>query len=345
MNYSDGQLRGLVLEEVILFLLSRSGYEPVCKKNEADGIFCSSAGMQIQGRGTKHQIDAIADYRLTPPFSNPLRLMVEAKHYDDKIRLPVVRNSLGVLRDVSENWIVKSKVSGIPRRPRWHYISAIFSASDFTRPAQDFAYAQDIYLLPLRNSAFFRPVIEQVDRLNAEDLKEEYSLTEIRQYLREQLLGLQIALPGAAEPVPAHIEGFDGLLASVNHIGYAVIAMLGRRFPTFLVAAPGLDFRQLGTTVQARIRWRNREWYIDDQQDNRLFSFDLPRELFELYAEGEGLDKKSVAQIKGQELSEFYAYYWDDDGTVKVVEFRLDRRWYAVVQQRLRNNVESQEID
>lgn len=331
--YSNGQLRGLVLEEVILFLLSRSGYEPICRKNESEGIYGSAAGLQVQGRGAKHQIDAIADYRLTPPFTNPLRLMVEAKHQDKKVCLRIVRNSLGVLRDVSENWIVNNRRS---RRPRWSYASAVFSVSDFTSPAQDFAYAQDIYLLPLRNSAFFRPIVDAIGRLEADSLKEDYSLTQIRRYLRSQLLGKVIELPGEEVPIPLHLEWFEDLLSAVAGLSYAFIAMLGGRFPTFLVAAPGLKLGELGTTVRTRIRWRNGEWYLDDQRGRRLFSFDLPPELFELYAADDGLDKYSVAQIKGQELSEFYAYYRDEVDTVQLVEFRLDRRWYAEVQEQLR---------
>ena len=62
------------------------------------------AGLNVWGRGGKHQIDAIADLRIGQPFSNPQRLLVEAKAYSNepKVGLPIVRGAVGVLKDVSE---------------------------------------------------------------------------------------------------------------------------------------------------------------------------------------------------------------------------------------------------
>ena len=47
------------------------------------------AGLNVLGRGGKHQIDTIADLRIDQPFSNPQRLLVEAKAYsEDRIGEP-----------------------------------------------------------------------------------------------------------------------------------------------------------------------------------------------------------------------------------------------------------------
>jgi len=59
------------------------------------------------------------------PFSNPQRLLVEAKSYSKKIGLETIRNAVGVAKDVSECWFV-GHPGGLARR-RYHYQYAIFS--------------------------------------------------------------------------------------------------------------------------------------------------------------------------------------------------------------------------
>src|SRR5699024_7018764 len=125
-----------------------SGYRTVTNIGSDPTLGRSSAGLTVNGRGSKHQIDAIADLSISHPFGNPQRLLVEAKAYADNrsIGLPIIRNTVGVLKDVSEYWV--SQLRNNPAVQRYHYQAAIFSTSDFTSPAQDYAYAHDVYLLP-----------------------------------------------------------------------------------------------------------------------------------------------------------------------------------------------------
>src|SRR5437016_1513930 len=72
------QIRGGLLEEVVLLLLDRSGYRRVRVGEE--GTRNGRAGLEVEGRGSHHQIDAL----VSPVHSHafiyyPIRLMVEAK--------------------------------------------------------------------------------------------------------------------------------------------------------------------------------------------------------------------------------------------------------------------------
>src|SRR5579872_1056617 len=152
-----GQIRGMLLEEAVLHLLQRSGYRTV----DACGIdptLCNvGAGLAVRGRGSEHQIDAIADFVVHQPFSNPQRLLVESKCYGSnyKVGIEVVRNAIGVLKDVAEFWVVgRGPVVG---RRRYHYQYAVFSASPFSSGAQRYAFAQDVHLFPLDRSRYFQP--------------------------------------------------------------------------------------------------------------------------------------------------------------------------------------------
>lgn len=98
------QIRGVLLEEIVLYLLEKVGYRIVNSGEE--GTRTGGAGLEIQGRGEWHQVDALAAFDYTPSFMYPLRLIVEAKCYNISYPVPieVARNSLGVLRDITENY-------------------------------------------------------------------------------------------------------------------------------------------------------------------------------------------------------------------------------------------------
>ena len=103
---SPAQIRGLLLEEAVLHLLRKSGYKTIDIPGADPTLGTCGAGIFVRGRGGKHQIDAIADFLIHQPFSNPNRLLVEAKCFFRRdVRLPELRNAVGVLKDVSEHWV------------------------------------------------------------------------------------------------------------------------------------------------------------------------------------------------------------------------------------------------
>lgn len=112
------QIQGVLLEEVVLYLLQRSGYRTVEEVGTDPTLSTCSAGLEVIGRGEHHQIDAIADFLLSPPFSSPQRLLVEAKCYNEvrSIGLPLVRNAVGVLKDVSEYWVPSGATRIVKKR-------------------------------------------------------------------------------------------------------------------------------------------------------------------------------------------------------------------------------------
>lgn len=336
MTYSDEQLRGAILEEVVLYLLRRSGYSPLSSTGGDSTIKVGHSGLELRGRGAWHQIDSIADFRVTPPFGNPIRLLVEAKFLSGKVGLPIIRNSAGVLKDVTENWVIEPGVRGLPARQRYHYLCAVFSASEFTEPAQQYAYAQDIYLVPLARSTFIAPVIVAIGAVRAVDIAEQVLISQIRGYLRRRLLEAE------SEPEPAQyghlpiaIEALNEVIAACQALRYGAIAMFGGRFPAFLVAAPNVDINELPQNVVVRIRWMQDSWYIDDSHERRLFSFDLPEELFRLYADARSFDRAGAAEMKGQVMSDFFAYQLGENGVLRVIQFQLDQDWYNEVRVRV----------
>jgi hypothetical protein len=327
-----GQVRGMLLEEAILVLLRQAGYRTV----EYDGLDPTlgtcAAGLQVRGRGGEHQIDAVADYLVMQPFSNPQRLLVEAKCFSSAdVDLQVVRNALGVFRDVCEYWRAPRSPSSLASQ-RYHYHYAVFSATSFTQPAQRFAFAHDIHLLPLGRSTFFRPVIEGVERsarlltrlLHPQSA--DVTLSSSRKQVRDALRGWG----EAGHPI---LRACAALLAACQQVGAAYLAMVGGGVPLLLVPDRALRPQDLPPELLVRIRRRMGGWYVQDSESSRrLFSFDLPEEIFRLYAEEESLSRAGAAQLKSDILQEIQLTSVVD-GRPRLHTLRLDMEWMAQVQE------------
>src|SRR5262245_13942324 len=106
-----------------------TGYKTVERAGSDPTLHDGPAGLVVLGRGGRHQIDAVADFSITPAFSYPQRLLLEAKCYSDKypVGLEITRNAVGVLKDSCEYWV--PGVDGFPAKARYHYQYALFSAS------------------------------------------------------------------------------------------------------------------------------------------------------------------------------------------------------------------------
>jgi len=327
---SRHQLRGALLEEVILVLLCSSGYVPVAEVGQDPTLSRSGASLQVKGRGANHQIDAIADFTIPQPFTNPQRLLVEAKAYDaNKVDLGVVRNVVGVLKDVNEYWRAEGRSAC--RRLRYHYQSAIFSATGFTSHAQTYAYAQDIYLLPLRRSAHFTPILDALNQVSDALAEEPNSarIGELRRQFRAWLDGIQ------PHPDPLLIP----LLDACEDIRSALLGMIADRFPIFLVPDRPEALEKLESRMQMQIHFGERGWFLGPLDDEYMFSFDLPDELFERYAENGQLSRTAAADMKEEMFQAIKALYIRK-GQLRVITFELDRTWLERIREQTRGNRE-----
>lgn len=338
------QVRGLLLEECVLALLRGAGYRTVTTPGRDPTLTTGPAGLVVAGRGTGHQIDAIADSRFGHPFSNPQRLLVEAKFYgrNRPVSLPIVRGTVGVLKDVCEYWIPPR-----PHRPaskRYHYQAAIFSASPFTKEAQDYAFAQDIYLLPLRASAFFAPILTAIEvavdglPVDRRDQVVGVDLTSLRRRFR-QWMQPDIEFVDVNN-FRADDAWFEPVVAATRMIGRALIGTVGRAFPLMLTPRPGLDLNRLQAVTRVEIHFRRFDqmngWTLNRIGEvEPLFTFDLPSELFELYASDGVLSPERAVELKAEYLNEIQAVFTDNDW-VQVFTFRLDIEWLAEVRRNIR---------
>lgn len=317
------QIRGALLEELLLHFLRKTGYKIISEVGTDITLQNGPAGIQIKGRGGNHQIDAIADSVISHPFSHPQRLLVEAKCYEGtyKVGIDIVRNAVGVLKDVCEYWTSESSVA----KCRYHYQYALFSASPYTAPTERYAFAHDIYLIPLENSKFLGDAIERIRNVRGRDFPRDFQIGDLRKLIREWWKTNQPP-DFLYDYYPVTIDKLTSIYEEGRRIGFALLAVLGRSFPVFLIPNPELNLDNLRSNYRVRIFWDSDGWYLRDLDDRNLFSFDLPTKLFELYSEEGILTQNNALDLKETMMSDFMAYYTNGN-EIRLIRFQLDNDW------------------
>ncbi len=342
-------INGMLLEEATLYLLEASGYRTVTSKGNDPTLNIGSAGMEVYGRSGSHQIDAIADFVVCPPFSHQQRLLVEAKCYSSRVKLLVVRNAVGVLKDVSEYWVIPSpsmnrfgsNSSGSNRnyanqalpKSRYHYQYAVISASGYTSRAEEYAFTQDIFLIQVANSQYFQPVLEAIRKV--QDLSSiiasspqhgKITLTELRNSIRDNIRNPQKTLSPVISG--SSLESLENFCQACRDIRIAVLIMIDGQFPMFLIPHHDHDYRWILelNDKEVRLSWDKGRWYLQSDGE-RLFSFDVPLRLFELYAEQGFLSDRNSTDRRSREYLEIQAFAVLNERRLSGGEDTIDSRF------------------
>lgn len=343
---NEETLRGYLLEEVLAWLLRNSGYrllidesqDPVELKN-------SGIGLCVRGRGAIHQVDVLGEFAFTPAFSLPIRLFLEAKFTRERAGLPIVRNAHGVIHDVNENFVADG--TGQQPRKRFRYVYALFSASGFSKPAQDYALAHQISLIDLSGPSFswllsaVRATAEQLHGLQEPFGIKQFPVNWMRDRLR-LLLGTVLDLPDTAwQPAETEAENFA-------YRAWPIISQLSellreRQRAELLLGFPSAPFilpmatddvdgflHYAGNDPEHRIRLRRRvgeentaEWVVtpDPEYDDTLMgrrgryelSFELPRYLEQWIERGSEEAISRTRAVKRDLLADIVIYRMEND--------------------------------
>ncbi|MBL7951771.1 MAG: hypothetical protein JNM62_08620 [Flavobacteriales bacterium] len=333
-----GNIRGALLEEVVLHLLQRVGYRTV--KPGEEGTRNSGAGLLLLGRGTEHQIDALAAYDHGPAFVYPIRVLVEAKCYfpPTKVELPIVRNSVGVLKDVSENYV--SHAVGAPAMSRFNYVSAIFSNTGFTTRTQHYAIAHQVFLIQYHRKSLLSKSIKGLLDLAAGHFHfdptqplPEGSINRVRMVFRG-LLSRDLALigdvPVLTEAGFRHLE--QNVIGQLQQIRGSYYGSLQGIWPVHLLSSTEIPQEAFADrdTLRCRISQRNDgQWFFAPSQNTTVphfeLEFDLPTEIGRMVAAVEN-DPLRLAQVKAEQFS-FIDLTGIVGGVRRQVRLKLDRDW------------------
>lgn len=330
-------LRGYLLEEALAWLLRNTGYRLlVHKSQDPDELEMEGNTLLVQGRGTTHQVDVLGEFVLTPAFSLPIRMFIEAKFYrDDRCNLSVVRNAHGIIHDVNENFV---QTSGSRPRRRYQYVYALFSASGFTEQAQAYALAQQISLVDL-SGASFHWLRENIFN-TAAALYEQRNLHQVTRFpvswmRRELRIRLGTALPAdesfdQVRPpseimtnAPRFRAAADEVLAEFTaalRVHEGAELLLGfPAAPFILTLAPDdparfIKYAERHPTHAVRLRRKgsgiHAEWEVTPWGDENAYtlSFNLPEKIESWISENAERRRKRVGTIKEDFLSAITVY-------------------------------------
>ena len=345
----------MLLEEIILFLLEHSGYSCIKLKQDSSGeehddsnmITRGHSGMELRGRGAKHQIDAIVDFDFTIPFSYPIRLLVEAKCYNAKVGIDVIRNAFGVLSDVNEGWTLDEYKKLYKKR--YHYQYAVASTSGFSSEAINYAYVHDIFLFDLSSSVAFKPIRDILDNLKASDFPtERLADKDFQKQLRKSFHNCLfngwdpqsiIQVLGREEIISyMKIDEIYGSCRTIKERSY--LGVIGKTYPVLLfVTDENREYENnVNNDESVQIYWQNNIWYIK-RGDRCLYAFSLPKQLLDLYAENGFLSSSSALNLKETEMDTIQVFMKNpDNNTIKCDYLRLDKNWLEAMKKRLNHN-------
>lgn len=160
---------GYVFEKEIFNLLAESNYFNVRTE-------------QLRGRGASHQIDAFGTLAIPTAFTYPIRLIAEAKCYSSTIQLHQIRSFVGVIKDISENYIVgENDQRNTPNR--YLDTGCFFSATPFSKSSQDYAWAHNIFLVSFSDMEEMLSIITRIRSFISEIPEEQ-----LRTITKENLL-------------------------------------------------------------------------------------------------------------------------------------------------------------
>lgn len=148
------QLKGYLFEIIISELLAKNNFSritPALQPN--DRVREIRPGfIEIKGRGCWHQIDCPCEYKHHIPFSYPIRLLGEVKFYKSPLEKKHIREYIGVMKDIQENYYVTDGTTLEDHYPRKLDIGVYFSANGFQAEAEKLAYAHGIKTVSYDNN-------------------------------------------------------------------------------------------------------------------------------------------------------------------------------------------------
>lgn len=168
---SRNLLKGYIFEIIILELMKKNGFVLVNANNESrERVREVREGfIELKGRGCWHQIDCPCDYKRHIPFMYPLRLLGEVKFYKTPLEKKYIREYVGVIKDIQENYFVTDYMNERDFYSRKMEIGVYFSANGFQQEAEKLAYAHGIKTISYKNNH----IINRIKNL-VEELEENY---------------------------------------------------------------------------------------------------------------------------------------------------------------------------
>ncbi len=142
-------------------------FEEKVKKLLQDSRYISIIEEEVPGRSGYHDIHAYGRINVPTAFLYPVRIICQYKYYaKNRVELNHIRDFGGIMADISEkNYTIKGEAKNIP--DRYTYSGCFFSATAFSRDAQEYAWAHNIFMVSLERIEVMQPILKKIDNFVA----------------------------------------------------------------------------------------------------------------------------------------------------------------------------------
>jgi hypothetical protein len=171
-----GQLKGYMFEVVIRHLLKLNNFEQITTSVPGKIQVTSDHKIEIKGRGTWHQIDSPCVYIKSIPFIYDIRLLAEVKFYSSEIQKSKIREYVGTIKDISENYFIDSKDT-IDNQRRYTDIGVFFAINGFQIESENLAFVHGIKTISYKNNSIMNKIKPILERIESECLRAELCIS------------------------------------------------------------------------------------------------------------------------------------------------------------------------
>jgi hypothetical protein len=355
------QIRGALLEEVVVFLLERSGYRRVVVGEE--GTHPGRSGLEVEGRGSRHQIDVLATPLYAQAFVHPVRLIVEAKCETKPVGLGTIRSLVGLVSDINQNYFSAPVRQGrAVQVQRFNYHAAMFAANGYSDPTERFALAHQVFLIDYSHVASMRPVVDALFELQIDDFDElaqqgrRHGLTQIRHGFRQLLRPEANESAGTLFSDGSFGKFHDRLLPAIRQLRGSYSGMIEGIYPIHLISRKEIPLRLIRERGEIRCEIRvsddGQTWAFESSEiapaESFRLEFTIPDFIADVLNEGtspEGWGR--LVEVKRQYMR-FIDVTTVVDGQLLGFKLTLDQDWlnqYVEMRESRAHRHEGQEFE
>lgn len=327
------RVKGALFESQVAYLLEKSGYRPI----SPDGISVKEGS--LRGRGGWHQIDAFGYYSFGVPCLYPIRVICEAKNYAGKAGLPVVRNFVGAFKDIAENYFIEKRGASTDHllARRYTDAGAIFSAHGFTVQAQDYAYAQCVFLISYEDNVVLSPLLEAsgslLGSINLTNAAENtYSF---KNWINQKVKNPQQTLEDDATfSAERFATAFSQYVDTIRRIRTSYLGTASGVYPIHLLSESQIPWNLFETTDEVTCRiYYHRESancleIVPEGSTTTRFYASIPREIMANHK-----DRIRMLDFKGNYFS-YVDFPVLQNEKRRILKFRLDTQWIDSLRKR-----------
>lgn len=301
-----GQIRGYLFERLVCILLKQNQCTLVQpdRFNRQRVRRVRENFMELKGRGGWHQVDCPFDYNRTLPFLYPVRLIGEVRYHQTTVTKDAIRNFIGILRDIQENYFIDDSLTAEMVRERRMEIGLFFSVNGFQEEAERLAYSHGIRTISYKNNPVVQVMKDDIDRLEQDyicyDLVTQkntrYFLRDFEEMMEGGLAAAELAeryeLAPASIPVLEHLyQAAAGIKSSVmvtTNTGMVFHFLGVDAFPEELFADTDLA---VGHIYHQNLEGNQMAYYLEFEADEqrRKFYFTPPEGLSDQAVYGLGV--------------------------------------------------------